>query len=139
MKHHRTLILQKPIGILFALTLLLAACSQSEEDNVQSNEIPKVVEVTININPEKAKINKEVEIQAMVTQGNEAVTDADDVKFEIWKEGEEKHEKIEATHKGDGIYAINKTFSENGIYHIIAHTNARGMHTMPKIQITVDS
>ncbi len=57
--------------------------------------------------------------------------------MEIWKEGDEEHETIEAAHIKDGVYAINKTFSEKGIYNIIAHTSARDLHTMPKMQVTV--
>ena len=36
----------------------------------------------------------------------EKVTDADDVKFEIWKAGDEKHEMLEGKHKGKGVYAV---------------------------------
>ncbi len=32
----------------------------------------------------------------------EKVTDADDVKFEIWKDGDEKHEMLNGKHKGKG-------------------------------------
>jgi hypothetical protein len=47
----------------------------------------------------------------IVTQGNERITDVDDVTFEIWKEGSEQHQKIEAVHKGNGVYVIENTFA----------------------------
>ena len=51
----------------------------------------------------------------------EKVTDADDVKFEIWKDGDEKHEMLDGKHKGKGVYAVEKTFETDGVYHIISH------------------
>ncbi|MCI2255577.1 FixH family protein [Domibacillus sp. PGB-M46] len=129
--------LKNPAGVLFFLLFILSACSQ-EEQSVQSNQAPKLVEVEIKLNPKEAKLNQEVEIQAIVTQDNEPVEDADDVKFEIWKEeGGDQHDTLEATHIGNGVYAINIKFHNDGLYYIIAHTNARDLHTMPKIQVIV--
>ena len=42
----------------------------------------------------------------MLHKGKEKVTDADDVKFEIWKDGDEKHEMLDGKHKGKGVYAV---------------------------------
>lgn len=99
--------------------------------------MPKLVTVEIKLSPEEIKAKQEVEIQAIVTQGNKPVEDTDDVKFEIWKEGDGQHETIEASHKRNGVYTINKTFLVEGLYNIIAHTNARDLHTIPKTQMTV--
>jgi hypothetical protein len=137
MKHFLFSVLKKPVGVLIFLVFILSACSSQEEQSIQSNQVPKLVKVEVKLNPEEAKAKQEVEIQAIVTQDNEPVEDADDVKFEIWKEGDEQHETIEASHTGNGVYAINKTFLKEGIYNIIAHTNARDLHTMPKVQVTI--
>ncbi|WP_050179671.1 FixH family protein [Domibacillus robiginosus] len=128
---------KNPVVILFFLLFILSACSSQEEQSAQTNQVMKLVKVEVKLNPEEAKAKQKTEIQAIVTQDNEPVEDADEVKFEIWKEGDEKHETIKAAHRKDGIYAINKTFTEEGIYNIIAHTNARSLHTMPKIQVTI--
>lgn len=137
MKHFFVSILKNPAGALFFLLFILSACSSQEQQSTQTNQMPKLIKVEVKLNPEEARAKQEAEIQAIVTQGDEPVEDADDVKFEIWKEGDEEHETIEATHTGNGVYAINKTFLEEGIYNIIAHTNARDLHTMPKVQVTI--
>ena len=82
-------------------------------------------------------VNEEVVNEALVTQGDEEVKDANEVKFEIWKSGQEEHKKIIGKHQGNGIYSITKTFQEEGDYSIIAHVTARDMHNMPKKDIIV--
>ncbi|MBW0934207.1 FixH family protein [Priestia megaterium] len=138
MRHPLFFIFCKSIFTLIFISLLMAGCS-SETNNtkVTSEESSEKVVVEIKTEPKEIKVNDKIEIQALVTQGNDPVTDADDVEFELWKDGEKKHEKIQAVHQGEGKYTINKSFSLKGVYYIIAHTNARGMHTMPEIKISV--
>ncbi|CAM4096727.1 hypothetical protein Gste01_02300 [Geobacillus stearothermophilus ATCC 7953] len=83
---------------LFALALIslfvLGGCSQEKE-------APELIEVKFKTIPENIKVNKEVELVATVTQGTEKVEDADEVTFEIWKEGQTKdqHKKIGSSPK----------------------------------------
>ncbi|WP_050179661.1 FixH family protein [Domibacillus robiginosus] len=142
MKHFCVFFFKTPVGILFFLLFTLSACSSQEEQSAQTNQTLKPVKVEVKLNPQEAKAKQEVEIQAIVTQGNEPVEDANDVKFEIWKDENQEHETakretIEAKHKGNGVYVIKKTFSEEGIYNINAHTNARNMHIMPLIKVSI--
>ena len=44
---------------------------------------------------------------------------------------------LDGKHKGKGVYAVEKTFETDGVYHIIAHTNAREMHVMPEVKVAV--
>ncbi|MFX3623876.1 MAG: FixH family protein [Ectobacillus sp.] len=125
------------IAIYFSV-LLLAGCS-GQNHNGHTNELPQEVKVEVQTKPETIKAHEKTEIQAIVTQDGNRVENADDVKFEIWKDGNENHETIEAKHKGNGVYFIEKEFGEDGIYHIIAHTNARDMHVMPEVKVTVGS
>ncbi|MCP8966959.1 FixH family protein [Ectobacillus ponti] len=118
------------------LVLILAGCSSKEHNNT-GNSVMKEVKVEVKTAPEKLEANKKVEVQALVTQDGKAVEDAESVKFEIWKEGSEKHDMLTAKHKDGSVYAADETFSEDGVYHIIAHTNARDMHTMPEVKVTV--
>lgn len=138
MKHPRFFTLYKSLFTLIFMSLLMSGCS-NETHNVKVSSQGSTEEVVVEIktDPKEITINHQIEIQALVTQGNEPVTDADDVEFELWKDGEKKHEKIQAVHQGEGKYTINKSFSIEGVYYIIAHTNARGMHTMPEIRISV--
>lgn len=66
--------------------------------------------------------------------------DAEEMQFEVWKEGQidDQHEKVDGKiDEEEGIYFLNKTFAEPGKYYIIAHVTARGMHNMPKVEIEV--
>ncbi|MDM5189796.1 FixH family protein [Bacillus sp. DX4.1] len=129
--------MKKLVITLFIAMLALAGCNTKADE--QSKEKKKIEEVKVEVktNPKELKPNEKVEVQALVTQGKENVTDADDVKFEIWKDGEEKHEMLNGKHKGKGVYAVDKTFPSDGVYHVIAHTNAREMHVMPEVKVAV--
>jgi hypothetical protein len=117
-----------------ACLLLVAACSSSTSEN---NEIPQVVQVEIKTVPDTFHSGQVVQIEAHVTQGSEKVKDAQEVKFEIWKKDQDKHENTIETHSQNGVYRIEKTFPEDGIYYVIAHVTARDMHVMPKKELVV--
>ncbi|WNF22589.1 FixH family protein [Mesobacillus jeotgali] len=122
------------IMIIFAsVFFILGGCAQ--ESNKES--LPEMVDVEI-ILPEVIKKGETVALKARITQGKEDVNDADSVQFEIWKEGQETHEKLDAKNTESGIYAIQKSFSEAGKYTIIAHVTARDMHNMPKMEFIVE-
>ncbi|WP_054949251.1 FixH family protein [Numidum massiliense] len=146
----------KKIVALFAVCLLVATgcaagtddqagsaddhASDAHADTGQDDSTPTAldpIEVAIDL-PEKVAKGKATTIKATVTQAEEKVTDADEVLFEVWRDGEDKHDKIEGKHTGDGVYAIDKTFEEKGTYYVIAHVTARGMHNMPKQPFTVE-
>ena len=58
--------------------------------------------------------------------GTQPVTDPDEVVFEIWRANDENHEKIPIEHAGDGIYELEKTFTEEGDIYIYSHVTAEG-------------
>lgn len=127
-------------GSLTAIILLTAACGQSEENQEQDGEninSAEPIDVEIDM-AEEAEADEEIEIGAFVTQGEETVTNANEVMFEIWKEGEkEESEEIIAEEPENEKYLIHHTFNEDGVYHVTAHVTARGMHSMPTEEITV--
>lgn len=125
--------------LFIILMVILVGCSPSlnGESNNTLDEIPQMVEVKIKTTPEDILPNKEINIHAHVSQGNEDVDDADEVLFEIWKRGQEEHKKIPGESQGNGIYAVNTNFDEEGIYYIVAHVTARQMHLMPKKELIV--
>jgi hypothetical protein len=126
---------------LLLITLMIAAPACSPDENGEMTEIPGLIDVVIHIEPEQLSPGEPVSIQAVVTQEGKPVEDANEVTFEIWKEGqnEAEHEKIAGEHWGEGVYGIEKTFSEPGTYYVISHVTARGAHNMPKKQFTVGS
>lgn len=111
------------------LVLLLVACG--DDDELHILEVDFIV-------PETAEVGETVELEAIVTYGDEAVTDADEVVFEVWeKNDQENSEMIDATNHEDGTYTAEVTFDHDGIFEMYAHTTARDMHTMPKKEIIV--
>lgn len=117
---------------LLVFFLIGVGCSNSRQ-----TDVPEALKVSVKTEPELLKVNEEVTIKAIVTQGKEKIDDADEVAFEILKSGEKKRKLVTAKKKGDGVYFINYTFLENGTYFITAHVTARDMHTMPQIEVKV--
>ncbi|MBH9965636.1 MULTISPECIES: FixH family protein [Bacillaceae] len=135
--------MKKRIIFLFSIMLsigILEACGSDENQNdKKEGQVPQMLEVKVKTDPGELSAGKTNQVSAIVTQGEEKVSDADEVLFEIWKEGvsEEDHIKKEAELKEDGIYAIDYTFDEKGKYFIIAHVTARDLHNMPKVEVNV--
>ncbi|NJP36853.1 FixH family protein [Alkalicoccus luteus] len=130
--------------ILTAAVGLLAACGTAEENNEQSG----VVGVDeINLEPLEAEIDapealdpgEDAELRVLVTQGDELVDDASEVKWEIWQAGsKEGSEMVESDLPGEeGWYEVSYTFEDEAVYHIQPHTTARGSHVMPVHDIVV--
>ncbi|MGG0716874.1 FixH family protein [Robertmurraya massiliosenegalensis] len=115
---------------MFIFVIMLTACSKKE------SELP-YVEVDLSVTPEQADVGEMVTIEAKVTYGDEVVTDADEVSFEIWRAHDEEHEKIEIEHAGEGNYRLEKTFEQEGTYYVISHVTARDMHNMPKREFVI--
>ncbi|AIE60400.1 FixH family protein [Bacillus methanolicus] len=126
----------KKAVLIFSIicAFVLAGCSNNQE---KAQETPKFLDVKLTVNPEKAKVNQPVTFEAKVTYGKEAVTDADDVKFEIWRANDKNHEKIQVKHAENGIYRLKKSFNREGTYYIISHVTARNMHNMPKAEFVI--
>ncbi|MBB6446525.1 FixH family protein [Bacillus benzoevorans] len=119
--------------LLFLLISVVTACSgQKEKDRV-----PLFLNVDLTVNPVQGSVNEPVTFTAKVTYGEEAVTDPDEVVFEIWRANDEKHEKIPVKHAGDGIYELKKGFTEEGTYYIYSHVTAEGYHAMPKKEFVI--
>jgi hypothetical protein len=122
--------------IVLAIILIISACSKEEAvDDVT----PKMLDVVLTVTPEKASMNENVIFEAKVTYGDEEVTDADEVAFEIWRAQDETHEKLEIKHRENGIYSFEKSFDREGTYYIISHVSAERMHNMPKKEFVIGS
>lgn len=119
--------------LLFVLMSMLAGCSEKQAED----QLPKMLNVDVVISPNVANIDEPVIFQAKVTYGDELVTDADDVSFEIWRDNPEKSETFPVEHSQNGNYALEKTFAEEGTYYVYAHVTARGMHAMPKGEFVI--
>lgn len=122
------------ITLIIAL-FTLAACSGKEE-NSSEKELPSL-DVNFEVS-DSAAVDEKVDLIATVTYGEESVTDADEVVFEVWEQGREDDSvMIESTNNEDGTYTAVTSFDADGVYEIYAHTTARDLHTMPLKTITV--
>lgn len=125
----------KILGYIFLAFFVLLNVGCNNQD--KQNEEVQFIEVAIQI-PDKIEPLESIEIGALVTLGNEKVDDAQEVKFEIWEQGQEtEHEMIIGNHVGDGLYTTTKEFEKAGVFYIVAHVTARDMHNMPRKEIVV--
>ncbi|WP_342431951.1 FixH family protein [Neobacillus sp. FSL H8-0543] len=123
--------------LFFSLVLLLLVSLSGCSEEKLEHELPEMIEVVLTVTPESGQVNEPVTLEAKVTQGEENVEDAKEVKFEIWRANDEKHEEIEIEHAEDGVYRLEKTFQQEGTYYIISHVTARDMHNMPKEEFII--
>ena len=129
--------MKKYLGIIIMLVVLVNLTSCASSEISINNTTPVFLDVELVVTPELAKPNELITFQAKVTYGDERVTDADKVTFDIWNAKDEKREKIVVKHDREGIYQLKKSFATEGTYYIISHVTARDMHYMPKKQFTV--
>lgn len=118
--------------------MLMVGCNGDEDVQTDASDVSMhIVEVEI-LTPEQVNANEPVLLEAQVTQGGEFVNDADDVTFEVWESGlREQGKMLDGVLTEDGKYSVEHSFDHDGVYYVFAHTNARGLHIMPKQQITV--
>lgn len=122
-------------GVLFVLVMaMLAACSDGSNDSAEL----KMLDVDFPL-PEEGTINEIIELKAIVTYGDDKVTEADQMEFEYWEEGDRDNSTfIDGESNGDGTYTAEVTFDKASVYEIYAHTTAESLHTMPKKTITIE-
>lgn len=136
----------KKVLIIGLCTVALAACGKEEKkegheahENHATTSDEKVQALTVDLTvPEHVEKGKTVEIKALVKHGKEKVNDADEVMFEVIKDGDTKNSVKEKVKKAkDGVYTLTYTFKEDGTYNIISHVTAFNQHTMPNKEITI--
>ena len=134
----------KRLIILALFVLVLAACSNGDQEETtdssnDANESEELTALEVEVDiPEQVEVGETVELKALVTYGEEDVTDAEEMNFEYWKKvDQDNSETVETTNNGDGSYTVEVTFEEEGVYEMFAYTTAKGQHNMPQASITV--
>lgn len=118
------------------LLTVLSGC-QKVGNSFSETELPEPINVDLVVpEGEAVTVSDFVQLEAIVTQQDEYIDDADDVKFEISLEGTNGLE-VETTYEGDGKYVAVYQFPVEGVYKITSHVTARGMHSMPSKQVKV--
>ncbi|MER3112610.1 FixH family protein [Bacillus altitudinis] len=127
--------MRKMVGIILMLALL-SACGNSAASN-DKGEVPELLEVKLT-GPEQVEKNENVIVKAAVTYGDTPVDDADDVQFEVWKDGDKDNSKmIQPKKENKGVYELHTAFKQDGLYIIQVHVTAKQQHNMPKTNIHV--
>ena len=129
----------KLLVALIITGLVIAACGTEEEVTHSDHQNEMMQEVIVEIQTAKElPVGEEVILSARVTQGDEAVNDADHVEFEVWESGlREDSIMIDGVLTEDGVYEAPFTFEHDGVYYMFAHTTARDLHVMPKQELIV--
>ncbi|MEI5906471.1 FixH family protein [Bacillus spongiae] len=125
--------------LVSSIILILAACGNNDEKDQkdQNEETVGPIQAELSV-PKTADLGEAVLIETKVTQAEELVDDADEVKYEIWMDGQKSEsEMLEATKLENGHYTLEKAFEKDGKYIIQVHVTARGLHTMPKKEIVI--
>ncbi|WP_096440096.1 FixH family protein [Alteribacter populi] len=120
------------------VSTLMVACGQDEEQN-QSSDIPESFEpIEVEVQMDEEGEQGEWALEALVTQEDQPVNDANEVTFEVWKQGEkEGSDMIDHEDVNEGVYSVSYTFEEDGIFFVTPHVTARGMHVMPTHEIAI--
>ena len=122
---------------LVAVPFVLFGCGDEDVETLDTAEVPAFVDVQIQT-AEQLSAGEAVQLAARVTQEEEAVNDAEEVKFEVWESGfRDDGEMLDGQLTEDGLYVADYTFGHDGVYYMFAHTTARGMHVMPKQKLIV--
>lgn len=87
---------------------------------------------------EEMKVNEESKLQAHITYKNAPLQGAR-VRFEIWSEGQEKHEFVDAVENENGGYSALKTFNEQGQYNVKVHVEKKeiDLHDHKEEKVTI--
>lgn len=82
--------------------------------------------------------SKEVSLIGHIMNENGPITEAE-VRFEVWKDGEEKHTFLDANEKEEkGKYMVMHSFEESGLYHVKLHVVKGDLHTHKDKMVTIE-
>ncbi|MEQ6376106.1 FixH family protein [Bacillaceae bacterium S4-13-56] len=127
------------IVLFFSITV--AGCGNSSDQGNSNGEdhegVPQRLEVELTV-PESVRMNEDILVEAHVTQGDEAVNDASEVKFEVKNVETEKSQSFEGEFVENGKYSATIQIEEPGTYTVTSHVTARGLHTMPSKELVVE-
>lgn len=136
------MIRRKMVFLLSVVTILgLGGCSSGShgQSHVNSADLSMVaIKVELHWNPDEVSINQKVTFEAVVTQDDQPVDDAKEVKFEIVNKADAT-QKLELNGKsaGNGLYEAEGVLELEGLYTVTSHVTARTQHSMPSKELTV--
>ncbi|OLO40577.1 hypothetical protein BTR23_06210 [Alkalihalophilus pseudofirmus] len=138
--------MRKKLSVISTVLLLgfLTACGQSGDEGQTEGttgacENPLVpIEVDFTWTPDTLESGQSHLFSAHVTHDGFDVEEAEDVKFEIWEHANpDYHHMLETENQGEGLYTLDWTFQEDGVYYAYYHVTACSMHRMEKEMLVV--
>ncbi|KAF1681644.1 FixH family protein [Bacillus mexicanus] len=127
--------MKKMLVVLLFSAFFFNGC-ESGENTANTDETPEVLNVKLT-GPEKVNARENAVYEAAISYGDEAVTDADEVEFEVWKEGEKDASQIFKAKQEKGVYRLDTIFKEDGVYTVQSHVTAKKQHSMPTLKVQV--
>jgi len=86
---------------------------------------------------ETASVNEEVRLVVQIDRKNAAWIEGD-VRFEIWKHGDELHEWLDGEEVAAGRYETVHSFSNEGDYHVMVHLEDEDIHEHVQYSVTIE-
>ncbi|GAF23181.1 hypothetical protein JCM19047_2980 [Bacillus sp. JCM 19047] len=120
---------------IISMTVFLSACSFTS-NNPEAYTAFQPLQVRVEL-PDSISEGGKQTIYASVSQGEEEITDAELVRFEVWSNNHEQHEYVTATAEGNGIYAVEVDFNQEGLYFAKAFTQVGDLYAMPTKRFAV--
>lgn len=120
--------------LILLLSILLTACSAVDKEAVSLYKHENALEIDV-VLPESVSINKPQLFKVYLSQGGNMVDAADYVHFTFWNnDNSNQPETIVATNDGNGVYSVEKTIGQQGLYYVKVHASANGSSVMPTKQ-----
>lgn len=124
-----------PLLAVLMLTLLSACSVRSDAADLYKQEAPLHIGVDI---PEKITAGETVKIQSELTQNGEPVSEANFVHFEVRKQdGSIPYPMKEAQAAGGGVYEMQASFRNDGLYFLEVHAGSGDAISNPHYQFIV--
>lgn len=130
--------MKKWLGVLVLIfSITLVGCGDNTDQGNSTEVIPERLNVELTV-PETANVNEDVLLQVKVSQGDEAVDDADEVSFELKNIETEENQTFDGKLTENGVYTSTIQLDVPGTYTVISHVTARDLHTMPSEEMVVE-
>ncbi|OLN21254.1 hypothetical protein BTO30_16100 [Domibacillus antri] len=144
------------ISLCAAAVLLLSGCAEKEEASVQQQKeletavketVVEVIEqelaeeghghhhVSIDFTAEAAE-QEAINLQTVLQLEEKPLTQAD-VSFEIWQDGDEKHEYVAAVEQDSGTYSAAYQYPDKGTYIVNIHVVKGELHDHQEQTISI--
>lgn len=137
------MMIRRKMVFLFSVVTIfgLGGCSSGnhEQSHMNSTDLSMVaIKVELHWTPDEVSVNEKVTFEAVVTQDDQPVDDAKEVKFEIINKADATL-KLELNGKsaGNGLYSADGILQQEGQYTVTSHVTARTQHSMPSKELTV--